>query len=73
MESIADNSLGLEGWFTKKLVLAVPIFLVAAIAVVITPTLAFAHTSAYWTGYNQGKLDRQNGTNEPPHGYVQYR
>jgi hypothetical protein len=24
------------------------------------------HTAAYWTGYNQGKLDRQNGTPETP-------
>jgi hypothetical protein len=29
-------------------------------------TAAFAHTSAYWIGFNQGKLDRKIGIPETP-------
>ncbi len=29
-------------------------------------TAAFAHTSAYWTGFNQGVLDRAHNAPETP-------
>lgn len=46
-----------------KLVILAPIIVALAL---ITPTLAFAHTAAYWSGFNQEKRDLQNGGPEPP-------
>ncbi len=45
------------------------IFLVVAIIAVATTTVvphqAYARPAEYLAGFNQGKLDRQNGTTEP--------
>jgi hypothetical protein len=43
------------------------VFVAIIATVVITPSIAWGHTAAYWEGYNQGKRDREvNHVYEPP-------